>query len=116
MMFPLQQTIWRISVMKVLAVAVSAIALLSTAAFAQDFSAVRQKTVTYGDLNLGSQDGVATLRDRIVAAANEVCASDAEKAAVNKQSPDYSQCRTKALHNAIAQVSDKIAYRLSSAQ
>ncbi len=98
--------------MKSLVIAVSAIALLSSAAFAQD--AVRHKTVAYGDLNLGSQDGVVTLRDRIVAAANEVCASDAQKA--DKQNPDYSKCTSKAVSNAAAQVGQKIAYRLSSAQ
>lgn len=100
--------------MKALAFAISAIALLSSAAFAQDKIVVQQKTVSYSDLNLGSQDGVATLRDRIVAAADEVCTVNAEK--VNKQNPDYSHCRTKALNNAAAQVGQKIAYRLSSAQ
>lgn len=103
--------------MKSFVLAVSALALLSSAALADDYSyVVRQKTVSYGDLNLGSQDGVAALRNRIVSAADEVCAIDAEKAATNKQNPDYTHCRAKALNNAIALVGQKIAYRLSSAQ
>lgn len=37
----------------------------------------RSRTVSYADLNLHSQQGIARLRARIRAAAREVCASDA---------------------------------------
>ena len=100
--------------MKALVFAVSALALLSSAAVAGEV--VHQKSVAYSDLNLGSQDGVTALHNRILAAAKEVCATDAEKAAGNTQNREYSYCRSKAMHNAIAQVSEKIAYRLSSVQ
>lgn len=105
--------------MKALTVALSAVALFSAAAFADGVSdpnhaaagaTPTQKVVAYGDLNLGSQDGVVALRNRILAAAIEVCAADALKA-----SRTDSQCRDKAVKNAISEVGRKFSERLAAA-
>lgn len=74
-------------------------------------SAPNQKVVAYGDLNLGSQDGVVALRNRIVAAAVEVCAANAVK-----DSRSDRQCRDAAVRNAINEIGRKFSEHLASAQ
>ena len=95
--------------MKSLAVALSVAALFSAAAFAGDVSTTQQKVVVYSDLNLGTQEGVAALRQRIVAAAEEVC-TDANK---NKQD-DF--CKSRAEQRAYDTIGYQISLRLASAQ
>lgn len=96
--------------MKRFVLALSAFALVSSAAFAGDI--VRQKEVRYSDLNLSSDNGIAALRARLVTAADEVCA-DTKNAT---QRPLYAECRTKAVNQAITEVGQKIAQRVSLAQ
>ncbi len=95
--------------MKTVALALSAVALLSTAAFAGDMTAAQQKAVVYSDLNLGTQEGVTALRQRIVAAAEEVC-TDRVK---NKQD---NSCKVSAEQRAYNMVGEQISFRLASAQ
>ena len=97
--------------MKYLAVALTAVALFSTAAVAADVTVVRHKVVAYGDLNLGSQDGIAALHNRIVAAAIEVCTVDSEKHFDNAD-----HCRNTAVTKAIAEVGRNFSSRLASNQ
>ena len=115
--------------MKTFTVALSAAVLFSAAAFAggtsepshavgvsapnpvAGVSAPNQKVVAYGDLNLGSQDGVVALRNRIVAAAVEVCAADAAKASRSDR-----QCRDAAVKNAINEIGRRFSEHLASAQ
>jgi UrcA family protein len=94
--------------MKTLAVVLSAAALFSAAAFAGNAPAVQQKTVVYGDLNLGTPEGVTALHQRIVAAATEVCTFDADK--------NDNVCQTKAEKSAYEEVGRRVALRLSSAR
>ncbi len=96
--------------MKRFVLALSAVALVSSAAFAGDI--VRQKEVRYSDLNLSSNDGIAALHARLVSAADEVCADTKEAT----QPPFFAECRTKAMNHAITAVSQKFAQRVSDAQ
>jgi UrcA family protein len=101
--------------MKCLVVVFSAVALLSsTAALAGDMQVTHQKSVNYGDLNLNSQDGIAALHNRIVAAAAEVCTADANKA--SEQNRDYSKCQDTAAQKAFADVGRNVSSRLASNQ
>ncbi len=101
--------------MKCLVVVFSAVALLSsTAALAGDGVIKHQKVVSYGDLNLSSQDGVAALHNRILAAAVEVCTANAQKASPADR--DYSKCQNTAVQNAIADVGRNVTRRLASMQ
>lgn len=96
--------------MKSFVLALSAVAMFSGAAFAGDV--VRHKDVTFADLNLGSKEGIVQLHDRLIAAANEVCADTKDAT----QAPYYDECRQKAVKQAIAQVGDKVSKRLSIVQ
>jgi UrcA family protein len=93
--------------MKRTLMAVSAIALFATAAIAGD--TVPQKVVPFGDLNLSTQEGVSTLQQRLLAAAAEVCAVDK---AANRHAVEA--CEQKAVRNAVADVANKLAFRLSA--
>jgi UrcA family protein len=96
--------------MKSLFLAVSAVVLFSSAAVAGDV--VRQTNVGFGDLNLGSKDGVVALHNRLLTAANEVCADTKE----TTQAPYFEECRKAAVKKAIAEVGYKVAHRLATAQ
>lgn len=90
--------------MKSLVLAVSAFALFSSAALAQDV--LPSKAVNFSDINLGSKEGLNTLRERIVAAANEVCTTDTKNVDPN--------CRRAVTNRAYAQVGYKLSQRLAS--
>ncbi len=96
--------------MKSLFLALSAVALFSSAAVAGDV--VRQTNVSFSDLNLGSKDGIATLHDRLLTAASEVCADTKETTVA----PYYEECRQKAVRQAIAEVGSKLAKRIAVVQ
>jgi|GEM_PF-1240492 len=96
--------------MKNFVLALSAVAMFSGAAFAGDI--VRHKDVSFADLNLGSKDGIVQLHDRLIAAANEVCADTKDTI----QAPYYDECRQKAVKQAIAQVGDMVSKRLAIVQ
>ena len=96
--------------MKRIVLALSAVALFSGAAVAGDV--VRHKEVKFADLNLGSQDGLAQLHDRLITAASEVCADTAE----TKSAPYFEECRQRAVKQAIADVGYKVSKRLALAQ
>ena len=96
--------------MKSLILALSAAILFSSAAVAGDV--VRQTSVSFGDLNLASKDGVAALHTRLVAAAEQVCADSKD----TTQAPFYNECRQKAVQQAIYKVSKTVAERLTAAQ
>lgn len=74
-------------------------------ASAETASVVRTEQVRYGDLDLASADGRATLDHRIRAASRRVCASDAvtlaSRSAVNR-------CVDNAIGGARAQLSDTV--------
>lgn len=100
---------------KCLAVVVSAVALLSSAAaLAGEPQVVSHKTVSYADLNLNSDQDIAALQGRIVAAADEVCSAEADK--TNPGNFEYSNCKNTAVRNAIAAVSRNVSRRLASMQ
>ena len=96
--------------MKSLFLAVSAAVLFSSAAMAGDI--VRQKSVTFADLNLGSKDGVVALHDRLLVAANDVCVDTKETI----QAPRFEECREKAVQQAVAEIGKQFANRISTAQ
>ncbi len=100
---------------KSLVIVFSAVALLSsTAAFAGEARVEHQKTVSYGDLNLNSQNGITTLQSRILAAAAEVCSTSADK--TNANSREYNNCQDTAVRHAIADVGRNVTRRLASMQ
>ena len=96
--------------MKRTLMAVSAIALFATAAIAGDTAP--QKVVPFGDLNLSTQEGVTTLQQRLLAAAAEVCATTAQET----KKPTFEACKKKAVRNAVADVTNSLAFRLSAIQ
>jgi UrcA family protein len=96
--------------MKSLVLALSAAVLFSGAAFADQ--AVQQKSVTFADLNLGSKEGITQLHNRLVAAANEVCADTKDATGA----PYFEECRAKAVRQAIAEVGEKVSKRLATVQ
>ena len=61
--------------MKTFTIIATAISLLSTPAIAQDFGSTPSEKISYGDLDLASVGGKATLEQRIRAAATKVCQS-----------------------------------------
>lgn len=99
--------------MKRTLMAVSVIALFATAAFAAD--TVPQKVVSFGDLNLSTQEGVSTLQQRLLAAAAEVC-SATTTTAQGKIHTAFEACKKKAVKNAVADVTSNLAFRLSAIQ
>jgi len=58
--------------MKTVMIIASAISFIATPVLAQDFGSTPEK-IAYGDLDLGSPGGKATLEQRIRAAASRVC-------------------------------------------
>ncbi|HWU56513.1 MAG TPA: UrcA family protein [Rhizomicrobium sp.] len=96
--------------MKSFVLALSTVALFSSAAFAGDI--VRQKEVAFGDINLSSKEGVSQLQDRLLAAASEVCADTKDTTVA----PFYDDCRKQAMKHAINAVSFKLTKRLSAVQ
>lgn len=92
--------------MKKIVFALSAVALFAAAANAE--GVVRQKAVSFADLNLSSKEGIATLQGRLAAAADEVCADTKD----TTQAPFYDDCRKAAMKNAIADVGAKVSQRL----
>ena len=96
--------------MKSLFLALSAVALFSSAAVAGDV--VRQTNVAFGDLNLASKDGAVALHNRLLAAASDVCADTKE----TTQAPYFEECRKAAVNKAIAEVGYKVAKRLATVQ
>jgi len=95
--------------MKSLVLAFPVFALLSTAAFAGD-AATPSKSVSYGDLNLTSQQDVVKLHDRIIAAATEVCTTDA----VKKSEIVNTACKRAAVSKAYSDVGYQVSQRLAS--
>src|SRR3569833_2626578 len=59
--------------MKTVTIIATAISFIATPALAQDFSSTPSEKIAYGDLDLGSAGGKATLQQRIRAAASRVC-------------------------------------------
>jgi UrcA family protein len=59
--------------MKTVMIIATAISLSATPAIAQDFSSTPSEKISYGDLDLASAGGQATLEQRIRAAASRVC-------------------------------------------
>jgi UrcA family protein len=59
--------------MKTVMIIASAISFIATPALAQDFGSTPSEKIAYGDLDLGSPGGKATLEQRIRAAASRVC-------------------------------------------
>lgn len=96
--------------MKRFILAMSAAAVLTGSAFAGEI--VRHKEVTFADLNLTSKEGVAQLHDRLVEAANEVCADNSETIGA----PSFDECRKQAVKQAAFDVGSKISKRLALAQ
>ena len=96
--------------MKRTLVAVSALALFATAAIAGD---THQKVVPFGDLNLSTEDGVSTLRTRLLDAAAKVCTEATVRGA---KDANFEACKKKAVKDAVADVTTKLAFRLEAIQ
>lgn len=77
-----------------------------TRAFAApDTGAHASRTVSYADLNLNTDKGMRTLRQRIEAAAAQVCGpTDIRRAGSLRASFDARQCREDAVESALGQV------------
>lgn len=82
---------------------VAALALSGIAAAGS--SDVHSVVVRYGDLNLHSQAGVASLHKRIRNAAESVCSELNNRVLVLRDV--YNQCVTEAVANGVAQVASK---------
>ena len=76
---------------------------LAVAGEASDHTTSRQRTVRFGDLNLHSVEGVATLYRRITSAAEDVCAP-ASIPGSRIVSPDYMDCVVRAVAEAVAKI------------
>lgn len=63
---------------------------------------VATTTVSYGDLNLASQSGVATLYRRLSRAADRVCGEN--EARSPREHAEFRACRTASLNRAVQQV------------
>ena len=61
--------------MKTVMIIATAVSLFATPAIAQDFGSTPSEKISYGDLDLGSAGGKATLEQRIRAAASRVCST-----------------------------------------
>jgi UrcA family protein len=61
--------------MKTVMIIATAVSLFATPAVAQDFGSTPSEKISYGDLDLASAGGKATLEQRIRAAAGRVCRS-----------------------------------------
>ncbi|GAA0554361.1 UrcA family protein [Rhizomicrobium palustre] len=96
--------------MKRIVLALSAVALLSSAASAGEI--VRHKEVSFADLNLASKDGAAELHARLLNAANDVCADTKDATTA----PYYEDCRAAAVKQAIAEVGVKLSKRIAAAR
>lgn len=70
-----------------------------TAAVSTD---VANTTVSYGDLNLASQSGVATLYKRLARAADRVCGE--HEARSPRAHADFRECRAASLNRAVRQI------------
>jgi UrcA family protein len=61
--------------MKTVIIIATAVSLFATPAIAQDFGSTPSEKISYGDLDLSSAGGKATLEQRIHAAASRVCST-----------------------------------------
>ena len=79
------------------------LALSSSLAMAAADTVVASRVVSYADLNLSSPQGVAVLYRRITVAAEEVC-GPAERAGSRLPTPEYRDCVSHAVADAIRKV------------
>ena len=86
-----------------LALALALGSVLAVAGEASDHTTLRQQTVRFGDLNLHSVEGVATLYRRITSAAEDVCVP-AFAPGSRMVSPDYRYCVARAVAEAVAKI------------
>lgn len=93
--------------MKKIVLALSAAVLFSGSALAGDV--VRQKPVSFADLNLSSEQDLAKLHARLAAAADEVCADTKDTTVA----PFYEDCRKQAIKSAIAKVGENVSKRIA---
>jgi UrcA family protein len=75
---------------------------------------VATTTVSYGDLNLASQSGVATLYRRLSRAADRVCGE--HEARSPREHAEFRACRTASLNRAVQQVGHPGVLALHSGQ
>jgi UrcA family protein len=100
-----------------------ALAAFAAAAFAPctyarsaDTVVVRNVVVDYGDLNLATESGAATLHERIAQAASHVCGDNPIFFTDYRDAPAYEklkfeECRAKAMDKALSEVRNRDAAR-----
>jgi UrcA family protein len=76
---------------------------LAVAGEGSDHTTLRQQTVRFGDLNLHSVEGAATLYRRITSAAEDVCAPSSMPGS-RIVSSDYRNCVARAVGEAVAKI------------
>lgn len=92
---------------RILALAASVLALaLPAMAIAQPGAKLRQ-TVAYGDLDLQSRAGMATLKRRMHSAAANICRQAARDAGEATSSNAYSRCIARAMDHAMRRLQDQ---------
>lgn len=88
-----------------LGAAIVAISVSAQAAGTGRNMTTQSVTVSYGDLNLSHQAGIATLYSRLRAAAGRVCAPEPDGRDLDKR--DYwKQCFNQAMDNAVAGINN----------
>jgi UrcA family protein len=85
------------------ALALALSSALAVAGEASGHATLRQQTVRFGELNVHTAQGVATLYRRIASAAEEVCAP-ASLPGSRIVSPDHKHCVARAVAEAIAKI------------
>lgn len=83
------------------ALVVPAVVLAASTARAQEVQTVRQRTVTYRDLNLASPAGMAAFQARVRHAAQDVCGSSPDRRSF-KDVADFNACTSKAVSGALS--------------
>jgi UrcA family protein len=89
-----------------MAIALALGSTLAVAGEASDHTASRQQTVRFGDLNLHSAEGVATLYRRITSAAENVCAPVTIPGS-RIVSVDFRDCVARAIAEAVSKIGNE---------